>query len=147
MINITFNKKKELLNFLTANNYSTTIFWDKPDYVTSIIGISDKGRIVYDFEKMIEILMKEQKIEYTEALEWFDVNIPTIPNSPILLSDAPLESIDDTSWIELLHNPKAYIGRDEISTSFVFDSKYMKIGEMTKLRGYFKDKEETFIVV
>ena len=42
----------------------------------AVIGIDTVGgRLVYSFSKCIDILMKEHKMDYEEAVEYFDYNV------------------------------------------------------------------------
>ena len=41
----------------------------------AIIGIADghdSGRVIYDYEKMIEVFMEREDAPYSEAVEWVD---------------------------------------------------------------------------
>lgn len=62
-----------------------------PSYDKSIIGISSNGRLVYDRQKMIKELMKDDNIEEEEALEFFDYNtmgaLNNLPNPPIIVEN------------------------------------------------------------
>ena len=43
----------------------------------AIIGIADghdSGRVIYDYEKMIEVFMEREDATYSEAVEWLDFN-------------------------------------------------------------------------
>ena len=67
----------EGIKFLT--NYS---------YDDALIGVSDDGRAIYDYEKMIEWLMREEGWTDNEAIEWIDYN--TIRALSYFGSDAPI---------------------------------------------------------
>ncbi len=56
----------------------------------SIIGISYDGRVIYDFDLMIEDLMEEESIDFEDALEFIEYNtLRALPdmgdNAPIIL--------------------------------------------------------------
>ena len=61
------------------------------DYITAVIG-QDRisGRVVYDYEKMIEYLREQNGMDYEDAVEWIDYNtiraLPYFPNSPYIIS-------------------------------------------------------------
>lgn len=60
--------------------YDETIVFDNPSYVTAAIGLSQDGRVVYDYEAMIEYLMETGEMEYEDAMEFIDYNtIRAIP--------------------------------------------------------------------
>lgn len=67
---------KELRNYIIEN-----LLIDEEDeillsigYAEAFLGVTDlePKRAVYDKQKMIEILMKEDKCSYEEAIEWLD---------------------------------------------------------------------------
>lgn len=81
---------KELDDFLCERGYEGTAYFENPDYISAIEGISEDGRVVYNFEKMVQHLMDEDGMEYEEAVEFIDYNtIRTIPymgsSSPVVL--------------------------------------------------------------
>jgi hypothetical protein len=42
----------------------------------AIVGVTSQGYLVYDYEKIIEVFMKEpSNMEYDEAVEFFDYNV------------------------------------------------------------------------
>lgn len=57
-------------------------------YDDALIGVSDDGRAIYDYEKMIEWLMDEEGWSDNEAVEWIEVN--TLRALPYMGSDAPI---------------------------------------------------------
>ena len=57
-------------------------------YDDAIIGVSEDGRAIYDYELMIEWLMDKEGWTDNEAVEWIDYN--TIRALPYMGSDAPI---------------------------------------------------------
>lgn len=49
------------------------IVWD--GFNDAIIGTDTNGRIVYDIQKMIEVLIDRDGMEYEEAVEYLDFNV------------------------------------------------------------------------
>lgn len=43
-------------------------------YDNSIIGVTTDGRVVYDYDKMVEELMQDEEWNYEEVVEWIDYN-------------------------------------------------------------------------
>ena len=72
-----------------------SIIFDKVAYDNSIVGVSHDGRVVYDINKMIQELCKDEDMSAPEALEWIEYNaIRSIPylnadKSPVIIY--PLE--------------------------------------------------------
>jgi len=79
-------KNRAILNELGYEN--STILRDY-DYDEAIIGVDSNERVVYDYDKMVECLMSEEKMSYEEAVEWIDYNtiraLPYMPKSPIIM--------------------------------------------------------------
>ncbi len=69
-----FKDVKELKELLSDLSYEDTVVFENPSYLKAIIGISDEGALCYSYEKMIECLMEDDKMEYEEAMEFIDYN-------------------------------------------------------------------------
>lgn len=66
------------------------IVFDNMSYDGSIIGVTTDGRVVYDFDKMVEELMQDEEWSYEDAVEWIEYNtiraLPYAgPNGPIIM--------------------------------------------------------------
>lgn len=57
-------------------------------YDDALIGVSDDNRAIYDFNKMIEWLIKEYGWSDMEAIEWIEMN--TLRALPYMGEDAPI---------------------------------------------------------
>lgn len=57
-------------------------------YDDALIGVSEDGRAIYDYEKMVEWLMEEEGLTDIEAVEWIEIN--TIRALPYMGADAPI---------------------------------------------------------
>ena len=56
------------------------IVFDNPSFDNTIVGATIDGQVVYDYEKMIEELMKDDGISEQEAVDWIEYNtIRAIP--------------------------------------------------------------------
>lgn len=64
------------------------MYLTSPDYDDALIGVSEDNRAVYDYDLMIESLMKTQNWCYADAVDWIDYN--TIRSLPYLGSSAPI---------------------------------------------------------
>lgn len=69
-----FKDVKELKDLLSELGYEDTVVFENPSYLNAIIGISDAGGLCYSYEKMIQCLMEEDKMDYEEAMEFIDYN-------------------------------------------------------------------------
>lgn len=66
------------------------IVFDNMSYDGSIVGVTTDGRVVYDYDKMVEELMQDEEWSYEDAAEWIDYNtIRALPyageNGPIIM--------------------------------------------------------------
>lgn len=64
------------------------IVFDNMSYDSSIIGVTTDGKVVYDYDKMIEELMQNEEWSYEEAAEWINYN--TIRSLPYAGENAPI---------------------------------------------------------
>lgn len=69
-----FKNVEELKDLLKELNYENTVVFENPSYLNAIVGISDDGALCYSYEKMINCLMEEDKMEYDDAMEFIDYN-------------------------------------------------------------------------
>ena len=91
--------KTERRELLVELGLEDSIVFENPDYDSAIIGYDDNsGRIIYDYEKMIEHLMEADGIEYEEAMEFIEYN--TLRAIPYMGSLSPIVmySIDDMEY-------------------------------------------------
>lgn len=69
--------------------YEDAIVFDNPSYDGAIIGVSDDGRVIYDFEMMIQCLMTEDGMSVEDAADFISYNsiraATYIPNGPIVM--------------------------------------------------------------
>lgn len=75
---------------LRAELPEDAIVFDNMSYDGSIVGVTTDGRVVYDYDKMVEELMEDEECSYEEAAEWIDYNtIRALPytgeNGPIIM--------------------------------------------------------------
>ena len=66
------------------------IVFDNMSYDGSIIGVTTDGRVVYNYDMMVEELMQDEEWSYDDAVEWIDYNtIRALPyageNGPIIM--------------------------------------------------------------
>lgn len=78
------NAEEKLLNA----GYEDILFLSNYSYDDALIGVSQDGRAIYDYEKMIEWLIKEEGWTDDEAVEWIEYN--TVRALPYMGEDAPI---------------------------------------------------------
>ena len=57
-------------------------------YDDALVGVSEDGRAIYDYHKMVEWLMNEEGFSDEEAVEWIETN--TLRALPYMGDDAPI---------------------------------------------------------
>lgn len=69
--------------------YENVLIFSNPSYASAFTGISDEGRAVYDYDKMIEYLVEKESWSDIEAIEFIECNtlrsLPYYENSPIVM--------------------------------------------------------------
>ena len=68
--------------------YEDSIIFENPDYDSAIVGVSDNGEVIYDFDKMVEHLMKEEDMTAEEAADFISYN--SIRSLPYVGEGAPI---------------------------------------------------------
>ena len=68
---LTLNGLKDIL---CERGYEDAMVLESPDYLNAIVGVSDDGRVIYDYEKMARCLMETDGMDYEEATEFIDFN-------------------------------------------------------------------------
>jgi hypothetical protein len=81
--------QKELKQIIIDNGYEEIVLFENYDYVTAFIGISNDNKAIYDYDLMIEYLMKKEEFDdEIDAIEWIDYNtiraLPYMENAPII---------------------------------------------------------------
>ena len=78
----------EIREALCDMDHDDAVVFDNPDYDDAIIGVTDEGQVIYDFDMMVECLMKSDGIDETEAIEFIEYN--TIRALPYAGEKAPI---------------------------------------------------------
>lgn len=78
--------------------HDEAVVFDGPDFDEAIIGVTDEGRVVYDYNKMVRCMMQQDEITEEEAIEFIEYNtiraLPYFgPNAPIIMH--PIEVDED----------------------------------------------------
>ena len=66
--------KKEFKDILCEQGYEDAVVFENPDYLGAIIGVSDDGRVIYDYERMALCLMETDGMDNEEAMEFINFN-------------------------------------------------------------------------
>lgn len=62
-------------------------------YDDALIGVTEDGRAVYDFDKMVAWLVDTEGFDQIEAIEWIEFNtiraLPYFENAPVIIYPLP----------------------------------------------------------
>ena len=73
---------------LLENGYDGVKYLTNYSFDRALIGVTDDGRAVYDYELMVEWLMDTEGWSYEDAAEWVSYN--TLRALPYMGEDAPI---------------------------------------------------------
>lgn len=75
--------------------YEDVVIFSDYNYDDALIGVSEDNRAVYDFDKMVDWLCRNEGFSETEAVEWIEYNtiraLPYYANAPIIMHRLPQE--------------------------------------------------------
>lgn len=54
--------------------YEDSLIFRDYDYASAVIGVDHTGRVIYDFDKMVEWLMEKEGWTEEECIEWIEYN-------------------------------------------------------------------------
>ena len=73
---------------LIEAGYEDVVILDNYSYDDALVGVTEDGRAVYDFDKMVSWLMQREGWSALEAIEWIEFN--TIGALPYASDAAPI---------------------------------------------------------
>lgn len=83
-------EQNELKEYLSQIGWGGAILFENPSYDTACIGVTEDGRTVYDYKKMVEHLIEFEEMEYDEAVDFISYNtiraLPYIQDHPIIVN-------------------------------------------------------------
>lgn len=65
---------EELKERLIDLGYEDSIVLENPDYASAVVGVDSNGRVIYDFNLMVDFLVKKDGISSEEAIEFIEYN-------------------------------------------------------------------------
>lgn len=73
---------------ILAAGYEDVVIFENYSYDDALIGVTEDGRAVYDFDKMVAWLVETEDFTAEEAIEWIEYN--TIRALAYMGDDAPI---------------------------------------------------------
>lgn len=79
---------REIIDIIEEINPDAVVFSDE-EFITALIGYTDDGRAVYDFNEMVNFLVDRDGMDRLDAADYIDYNtVRALPyygdNSPII---------------------------------------------------------------
>ena len=91
---------REIRDALCDMGHEEAVIFDGPDYDEAIIGVTEEGLVVYDYDKMVQILVERDGMEAIEAIDFIEYNsiraLPYVENAPIVMTRLRLEDDPQT---------------------------------------------------
>lgn len=81
-------EKKTAAERVQEAGYEDILLLDDYSYDDALVGITEDGRAVYDFNRMVAWLMETEGFSQEEAIEWIEYN--TIRALPYYGPEAPI---------------------------------------------------------
>ena len=63
----------ELRDFI-AEEHEEAVVFNVPSYDNAIVGLSEDGRVIYDYDLMVKALAEETALTEEEAIQYIDYN-------------------------------------------------------------------------
>ena len=63
-----------LKSWLSDNDHGDAVVLEGDEFATAVVGVSNDGRVVYDYDQMMNCLVDTQHMSEDEALEWLESN-------------------------------------------------------------------------
>ena len=73
---------------ILAAGYEDVVIFENYSYDDALVGVTEDGRAVYDFDKMVAWLVETEGFTAEEAIEWIEYN--TIRALPYMGEEAPI---------------------------------------------------------
>jgi hypothetical protein len=78
----------DIRRLLCEMGYEDAVVFDNPEFDPAIVGVTDDGCVVYEYEKMVAHLMETDGISEVDAIEFIEYN--TIRALPYAGEKAPV---------------------------------------------------------
>lgn len=75
---------------LSAAGYDDVVIFEHYSYDDALVGVTEDGRAVYDYDKMVDWLMQHTGWDLEDAVEWIEYNtigaLPSAgPSGPLVM--------------------------------------------------------------
>ena len=67
-------------DLLCEMGFEDSLVFDSPEFDNAIVGVTEDSRVVYDFNKMVALMVERDNVSESEAIEFIEYNtIRSIP--------------------------------------------------------------------
>ena len=75
---------------IEAAGYDSVAIFEDYSYDDALVGVTEDGRAVYDYDKMVDWLMAKEDMSQDEAMDWIEYNTIRAldyagPDGPIIM--------------------------------------------------------------
>lgn len=71
---------QKIRDALCDMGHDEAVVFDVPDFDDAIVGVTDEGQVIYDYDKMVRSLMQREGCDQEQAVEFIEYNtIRAIP--------------------------------------------------------------------
>lgn len=89
---------QKIRDALCDMGHEEAVIFDDPNYDDAIVGVTDEGRVVYDYDKMVHCLRIDDGMSEEEAIDFIEFNtiraLAYVENGPIIMNRLHLEEDD-----------------------------------------------------
>ena len=86
---------EEIRFALCDMGHEDSVIFEAPDYDEAIVGVTDEGQVVYDYDKMVQCLVDDDGMTWEEAIDFIEYNtirtLPYVQNPPIIMHKLNIE--------------------------------------------------------
>jgi hypothetical protein len=90
---------QQIRDALCDMGYEEAVVFDGPDFDEAIVGVTDEGQVVYDYDMMVHCLRIKEGWSEIDAIEFIEYNtiraLPYVENAPIIMHRLRLEEEED----------------------------------------------------
>lgn len=65
---------EELKRTLCDWGHEDAVVLENPDFANAVVGVSDDGRVIYDYEMMVDCLAEEDEMNREDAIDFINYN-------------------------------------------------------------------------
>lgn len=89
-----------LKGWLKEHDFEDSVYFTDPDHNTAILGVSQDGRVIYDYSLMVDYLEDTLNFGHQEAIDFLEVNVMGVvqnlgDNAPIIMDSIEAILPDD----------------------------------------------------